>query len=300
MELELLRWIRSRLGPRNGRVLIDSGDDAAVVRFGPTEVLFKTDSVIDGVHFDGRTARPEEVGHKAIARSLSDVAAMGALPSFAVVALMAPRGTPPAYLRRLFTGMNRTARRFETRIVGGDVATHRGKLAVSVALLGEPRGLPPVPRSGARAGDLVGVTGPLGGSILGKHLRFVPRVREGRELNRRFGVRAMIDISDGLSMDLGHLCEESGVGAVVDEARLPIAPAARRLSRRDGRPALEHALHDGEDYELLFALPPGKGERLERSGLGRVIGKVTSRPGLFLRRRGGRREPLPRGGWEHR
>lgn len=298
-ERDLIRWIRGRLGNRGGRIVVDSGDDAAVVRFGRSDVLFKTDSVIDGVHFDGRTARPEEIGHKAIARPLSDIAAMGCLPTFAVAAVMAPRGISERYLRRLYVGMERTAAAFGTAIVGGDVSSHPGKLAVSVALLGEPAGLRPVRRRGARVGDAIAVTGPLGGSLLGRHLRFTPRVREGRELNRRFELHAMIDLSDGLAVDLRHLCGESGVGAVVDEARIPVARDAARLGRRNGRPALLHALTDGEDYELLFALPRGEGRRLERAGLGRVIGEVRG-SGLFLRRKDGTLEPLPEGGWEHK
>ncbi len=299
-ELDLIRWIRDRIGRRNGRIVVDSGHDAAVVRFGREEILFKTDSVIDGVHFDAVRARPEEIGHKAVARALSDIAAMGCAPAFAVVAMMIPSDAREPWIKRVMAGMERTAGRFGTAIVGGDIAGHRGKLAISVSLLGEARGRPPVRRSGARPGDAIGVTGALGGSLLGKHLRFTPRVREGLELNRRFAVRAMIDISDGLSADLGHLCEESGTGAVVDEARLPIAAAARRLAGRDGRTPLEHALSDGEDYELLFAVPAAQAGRLERSGLGRAIGRFTARGGVVLARRDGRLEELAPRGWEHR
>jgi thiamine-monophosphate kinase len=299
-ELELLRWIRSRLGRRDARILVDSGDDAAVLRLGRAQVLFKTDSVIDGVHFDSRTAKPEEIGHKALARCLSDIAAMGCAPTFAVVAMMIPRHAREAYVRRVVLGLERTARAFRTAVVGGDIAGHSGKLALSVALLGETRGRPPVRRDGARPGDAVAVTGPLGGSILGKHLRFTPRVREGLELNRRFDLHAMIDVSDGLALDLGHLCEESRAGAILYERRLPVAAAARRLARRDRRPPLEHALGDGEDYELLFTLPASQAVRLERSGLGRVIGEVTAARALLLRHRDGRLRELEPRGWEHR
>jgi len=298
-ERSFLRWIRSRIGRRGGRIEIDSGDDAASVRVGGERVLFKTDSVIDGVHFDARTARPEEIGHKALARCLSDIAAMAGVPAFAVVAMMVPRRSGEAYLRRIYRGMERTARSFRTAVVGGDFASHPGKLAISVALLGETEGLQPVLRSGARPGDAVAVTGPLGGSILGKHLRFRPRVREARELHRRIGLHSMIDVSDGLAVDLGHLCEESGVGAVVYERRIPVSAAARRLARRDGRTPLEHALGDGEDYELLFTLPAGKAGALERSGLGRVIGEVVRGRGMRLQRTDGSRQALPPAGWEH-
>jgi thiamine-monophosphate kinase len=299
-ELDLIRWIRRRIGTRRGRIVVDSGDDAAVLKVGRGNLLFKTDSVIDGVHFDSRTARPEAVGHKAIARCLSDIAAMGCYPTFAVVAIMIPKNAREVYIKRVLAGLERTAEKFETPVVGGDVKSHEGKLAISVALLGETRDLEPVRRSGARIGDAIAVTGPLGGSILGKHLKFRPRVREGLELNRRFELHAMIDISDGLTTDLGHLCDESRVGALLFEDRLPVSADAKKLARRDRRSPLDHALHDGEDYELLFTLPAIQAAKLERSGLGTVFGQVTGMSGIYLQSALGEPRELPRRGWEHR
>ncbi len=299
-ELDLIRWIRSRVGRRRDRVLVDTGDDAAVVSIGGRPVLFKTDSVVEGVHFDGNSARPEDIGHKAVARCLSDIAAMGCVPSFTVAALMVPRTRKGSWVRRLVLGMERTATAFKCPIVGGDVAVHPGKLAVTVSMLGESGGRAPVCRRGARVGDVLAVTGSLGGSILGKHLRFTPRVREGVALNRRFEIHAMIDLSDGLSTDLAHLCRESGVGAVLREDLLPISAAARRLARRDGDSALDHALRDGEDYELLFALPESQSRRLERCGLGTVIGEVTSLAGTYLWQKDGSLIEIMARGWEHR
>ena len=290
-EREFLRWIRRRIGRRGGRILVDSGDDAALVRIGRADVLFKTDVVIDGVHVDRRTATPERIGHKALARCLSDIAAMGGVPSFAVVAIMIPRGLKDDVLFRLFLGMERTSRRFRTPIVGGDVAVYDGPLAITVSLTGEMGGRRPVLRSGAKPGDWIGVTGPLGGSLLGKHLTFTPRLREGRRLAER-GATAMIDISDGLGVDLHHLCEESGVGAVLDEAALPISAAARRSGRRDGRSPLEHALSDGEDYELLYTMP----SRKATGGIGRLV----KGSGVALLRRDGTLVDVPPRGWEHR
>lgn len=286
-ELDFLRWVRSRLGRRGGRIVVDSGDDAAVLAFGSSRVIFKIDGILSGVHFDG-SAAPEAIGHKALARCLSDVAAMGGTPRYAVVAMAVPRKVRPEYLRRLYRGMEKTARRFDTAIVGGDFATHAGKLAITVALLGETAGRGPVRRSGAKPGDRIGVTGPLGGSILGKHLRFTPRLKEGLRLNRA-GATAMIDLSDGFARDLHHLCEESRVGAVIDARKLPIAAAARRLPGR----ALDHALFDGEDYELLYTIPPG------RKAPGRIVGEVVAARGVFLRRGNGALAELPDRGWEH-
>jgi len=298
-ELDLIRWIRGRIGKRAGRIVVDSGDDAAVLKVGRGHLLFKTDSVIDGVHFDSRTARPEEIGHKAIARCLSDIGAMGCYPTFAVVAMMIPRNARQAWIKRLLAGLERTARAFDTAVVGGDVATHAGRLAINVALLGETRELKPVRRSGARVGDAIMVTGPLGGSILGKHLRFTPRVREGIALNRRFELHAMIDLSDGLSTDLRHLCEESRVGAILYEDRIPVSPAARRLARKDRRRPIEHALSDGEDYELLFALPRIEAGRVEKARLGTLIGEVAAVDGVYLREGPDRLREIERQGWEH-
>lgn len=289
-ELDLIRWIRARIPRRRRGVAVDSGDDAAVVRFGRERVLVKTDAVIDRVHFDSRTARPEEIGHKAVARCLSDIAAMAGIPAFAVVALMVPRSAREGWVKRIMVGMERTARAFDTAIVGGDLKSHPGRLSIAVAMLGRLEG-PPVLRSGARPGDAIAVTAPLGGSILGKHLRFTPRVREARELRRRFHLHAMIDLSDGLASDLAHVCRESRVGAVIDEALVPISLAARRLS---GSP-LVHALSDGEDYELLFTLPAREARRLPH-----VIGRIEAGVGIRLRRRDGRLEPITLRGWEHR
>jgi thiamine-monophosphate kinase len=292
-ELDLIRWIRARIPRRRPGVVVDSGDDAAVVRIGREQVLFKTDTVIDGVHFDSATARPEEIGHKAVARPLSDLAAMGGVPMFAVVAMMVPRTARESWTKRVMKGMERTAAAFGTAIVGGDLTSHAGKLAIAVALLGKIEGKP-IRRGGARPGDAIAVTGPLGGTLLGKHLRFTPRVREAQELKRRFTIHAMIDLSDGLSTDLAHVCEESGVGATIDEARIPVAAAARWLSLRDGRSPVLHALTDGEDYELLFTLPARQSAKLKN-----VIGTVDRRRGLRLRRQDGRVEPLTARGWEH-
>jgi len=299
-EHDLIRWIRRRIGTRRGRIVVDSGDDAAVVKVGRGNLLFKTDSVIDGVHFDRRTARPEAVGHKAIARCLSDIAAMGCRPTFAVVAIMIPKNAREVYIKRVLAGLDRTAKRYGTPVVGGDVKSHDGKLAISVALLGETGDLAPVRRSGARIGDAIAVTGTLGGSILGRHLKFQPRIREGLELNRRFELHAMIDISDGLTTDLGHLCDESRVGALIFEDRLPISADARKLARRDRRSALDHALNDGEDYELLFTLPAIQATKLEKSRLGKVIGQVTGISGIYLQSGKGEPREVPRRGWEHR
>lgn len=265
-ERELIEWFRkSRGGPKAEGVLVDSGDDCAYVKVGGGAALFKVDSVIDGVHFRLGRATPEQAGHKAIARALSDIAAMGGRPTFAVVALALPQRGSERLARRVFRGMDRTARRHKVRVVGGDVARHRGKLSISVSLLGEMKGVRPVLRAGARPGDRLFVTGPLGGSIRGRHLTFEPRLKEGRSFARRRGVHAMIDISDGLVRDLDHICRASGVGADLED--IPVARGA----------SLNGALYDGEDYELLVAAA-GKLPAIE-------IGRISRSTGIRLQGR---------------
>lgn len=282
-ELDLLRWIRRRLGRRAGRIAVDSGDDAAVLRFGRERILFKVDSVLEGVHFRRRDPL-EWVGHKALARPLSDIAAMGGVPVAALAALMMPRSMPMARAKQIYRGMERLG----VPIVGGDISTHPGRLAISVSVLGDMRGARPVLRSGARPGDVLLVTSPLGGSNRGKHLKFEPRLEEGRLFATRLRVHAMIDISDGFARDLGHLCEASGVGAVLEW--IPIMKGS----------TLWGALYDGEDYELIIAASPAIARRIEREGWAMAVGHVRAGRGIRLHEVEGAVREIPPRGYEHR
>ncbi|MBI4564426.1 MAG: thiamine-monophosphate kinase [Planctomycetes bacterium] len=284
-ELELLKWIRARLGRRSRRILVDSGDDAAVLRIGRASVLFKVDSVIESVHFTARDPL-EKVGFKALARPLSDIAAMGGIPLAALSAVALRRGMSLADAKRLVRGMER----LEVPVVGGDVSAHEGPLVLSVSVLGEMRGVRPVLRRGARNGDLLLVTGPLGGSRRGRHLVFPPRLREGRLFATRLRVHAMIDISDGLARDLGHLCQASGVGADLEEASIPVSPGA----------TLHEALHAGEDYELLVAADARTARRIEREGAAVAIGRFRAGRGIRLVGRDGASRSIEPRGYEHR
>ena len=304
-EGRLINWIRgrTRLDPR--AVPLGPGDDMAIVRLaGESECLVTVDALIEGTHFDLEKATPRQVGYKALAVSLSDAAAMAALPVCAVAWVVLPNGRDMAFAKEICRGLADAAQRFDCPIVGGDIVSGSGPLSVGTALVARADGIEPVRRSGAKPGDWLFVTGELGGSVVGRHLSFVPRVAEARILARTVALHAMIDLSDGLSTDLGHLCEESGVGAEVEAEAVPISADAQRLAETDGRPALEHALNDGEDFELLFAVGPEDGERLvaknplEGVPLSR-IGRVTAGREVTLVRADGRREPLEPRGWEH-
>jgi len=284
-ELELLKWIHARLGKRSGRIAVDSGDDAAVLKFGRERILFKVDSVLEGVHFR-RNDPPEWVGHKALARPLSDIAAMGGVPVGALAALMMPRSMPMARAKLIYRGMEKLG----VPVVGGDISTHPGKLAISVSVLGDMRGARPVLRSGAKPGDVLMVTGPLGGSIRGKHLKFEPRLEEGRIFATRLRVHAMIDISDGFARDLGHLCEASGVGATLFGPAIPTMTGS----------SIKGALYDGEDYELIIAAPPATAAMIDREGLGISVGMVRSGRGIRMYDNDGLVAVIGPHGYEHK
>jgi thiamine-monophosphate kinase len=287
-ESEFLAWIQAKQRVTS-LVRLPAGDDLAVLKWPDDNLLLVgVDQVLDGVHFDSTRHLPRAIGRKAMNRNLSDCAAMGCLPAAAVVSVALPAGAGLDYAKELYRGLRAAGAQFECPIVGGDTGTWSGKLAMSVTILGRADGVEPITRDRARAGDGIYVTGSLGGSILGRHMGFRPRVHEGRELARSGVVTAMIDLSDGLSRDLPRICS----GAVVEETALPIHADAQ-ADRSDGRSALEHALHDGEDYELLFtasAQPP----------LGTRIGAVTVDEGIRLRRLDGTLQPLLALGWEHR
>ncbi|MCC6669898.1 MAG: thiamine-phosphate kinase [Planctomycetes bacterium] len=289
-------------GARSGDLpglLVGIGDDAAVVRAERRPLVLKIDPVVEGVHV--AAALPAaRLGIKAVNRNLSDLAAMGAVPRWLLASVLLPRGYPAARRAGIFRGLRAAARGAGVRVVGGDVSNTRGAAAVVVAAFGVVPGRPLL-RSGARVGDTLHVTGALGGSCLGRHHRFVPRLREGLWLARDPAVHAAMDVSDGLLLDLQTLLDASGCpGAELEEAAIPIASAARRLARRSGTTALAHALGDGEDYELLFA---ARGT-LRRNGplaplAHHPIGRITSRRGLWLRTLDGRLRRLRPEGYRH-
>ena len=293
-EFEFLEWVASQ-AKQTDFLRVPPGDDLAVLKWAADDLLLVgVDQVLDGVHFDASQHSPRQIGRKVMNRNLSDCAAMACLPAAAVATVAVPHGVGVDYLKQLFLGLREAANAFACPVVGGDTGSWAGKLVLTVTVLGRNAGVEPVTRDGAQVDDGVFVSGPLGGSLLGRHLDFVPRVDLARQLAAAGSVTSMIDLSDGLSRDAAHLCRRSGVGIVVEGSRVPVHADAHAMSRRDRRTPLEHALHDGEDYELLFTGPPD----LEAPGVTRV-GSVVPERGLWLLTEAGL-EPLEPLGWEHR
>lgn len=296
-------WIGAiaRRFPAGPRVRVGLGHDAAVVAFDGRDVVLKTDTVIDGVDFRLAACGPRAAARKALAVTVSDLAAMAALPRACVVSAVLPRGVDFATFDALAAGFEDGARETGCEVVGGDTSVADAPLVLTVAAIGEPGPHGFVTRAGAQPGMELSVTGPLGGSILGRHLTFAPRVREAQVLASLGVPAAMMDLSDGLSTDLPRLAARSGVGAEVDAAALPVHADVLRLA--DGVAPWRHALDDGEDFELLVAHRPLAADvRAALAAAGVTlhrVGRVTEAADGVTLREGGRVAPLRRGGYDH-
>ncbi|MEM6330369.1 MAG: thiamine-phosphate kinase [Planctomycetota bacterium] len=311
MERDFVDWLRATLAPHEA-LAVGAGDDAAVLRAtGAAQTVVTSDLLADGTHFVAEEIEPKLIGRKCLAANLSDLAAMAAKPLAVTVCLLIPRGGAGPHssvelARGVMRGVTGLAEAFGVAIAGGDTNVWDGRLAVSITALGVvgPRG--PLLRSGAKPGDTLLVTGELGGSIEGHHLAFTPRVREALLLHDRYTLHAGMDITDGLAIDLHRLAAASGVGAVIRAADVPASPSAERLALAAGGEALDHALGDGEDFELLLAVPPEVADSILRDqplecGV-TAIGHITDGPaegGVWLESAGGARTALPPGGYEH-
>ena len=326
-EIEFVRWLQVLTSTKKSAHLkLGIGDDAALVAAGrDRDFILSTDLSIEGVHFNRRLHPARSVGHRALARSLSDVAAMGGIPRFALLSIAFPRATTRAWVEEFFQGLLRLARRFRVDVIGGDTAVVARAGMMDVTVVGEvPRGKA-LRRSGARPGDQVFVSGWLGRSALGlqilksrargkggiaplasgakeieaslrAHLYPEPRCELGSFLQRTRLASALMDISDGLSTDLTRLCDASGVGAEIRAEQVP-GPEISQPAK-----SLELALHGGEDYELLFTVPARKAAQLPGRFQGiplRRIGEIKRSRNLILICRDGAKVPLVAAGYDH-
>jgi thiamine-monophosphate kinase len=306
-EFALIEWMRARtrLSPGSWTKL-GIGDDCAILGVDRArDILVTTDMLMDGRHFRLDQDGPAAVGYKALAVNLSDIAAMAGIPRAALVAVALPRAGAAGVGQGLYGGMQPLAERFGVDLVGGDTNAWEGPLVISVTVLGEATDRGAVGRAGARPGDAILVTGPLGGSLYsGRHLRPEPRITEALALHEAAPIHALIDLSDGLSSDLAHVLAESGdLGADLDADAIPIHPDAQAMSRQDGLSAVEHALDDGEDFELCVVVAPEDASRLLAApgvlATLRQIGRVTTTPGVRLHSRHGTIRPIEPRGFDH-
>ncbi len=321
-EVEWMAWLQRELPTRSLQFSVGLGDDAAVLRLLPGhEAVVTTDLIVEGVHFLPKIHPPDAVGFKAIMRGASDLAAMAAVPLAVFLSVCLRRNTPKRWLEAFLAGVRRACGRVGLKVAGGDTSVGGHSFSVDVTVLGQVRRGKAIRRSGARTGDEIFVSGKLGRAALGlemirhgarpqdrrlrkelqPHLYPQARCRLALELARLGLPSAMIDLSDGLSTDLGHLCRASRVGALVESAALPAATLPRGPRTRPLDP-MQLALHGGEDYELLFTVRHHRRARVPR-WLAAValtrIGRITRAPGVYLIREDGRREPLPSLGWDH-
>jgi thiamine-monophosphate kinase len=324
-EFGLIHRLTHLLPPTGPEVLVGIGDDAAILRFGDDILLATTDALLEGVHFRRDWTSPEDLGWKSLAVNLSDLAAMGGTPRFTLITLGIPSELPLDWLERFYRGVSDLG---GTRcpLLGGDTVASPDRIYLNLTVIGEaPQGRYAT-RSGARPGDLLFVTGTLGDSLAGyyclrenlqetndpsvrsclrAHRRPMPRLEAGLVAVETGGVHAMMDVSDGLSGDVRHIAERSGVGVRIHEERLPISDDSRHAAALLGKQPRNLALQGGEDYELLMAVPPDAVERVrsavEATGIGlTAVGEVVDASrGLTLVHGDGSEEPLPRLSWDH-
>jgi len=310
MEAEFVAWLRERL-PRHRQLPLGIGDDAALVRLRERgDVLVSTDMLMDGVDFHLDQVDPRRIGRKALAVNLSDIAAMAGRPLAAVVSVALPRSGGLSLAQQLCEGFLPLAEQYDLAIAGGDTNSWDGPLVISVTIFGEPTSRGPLTRSGARPGDMILVTGSFGGSILGRHFDFEPRVAEALTLAERYELHAGIDVSDGLSLDLSRLLAASHCGAEIRPSQIPINEAARRLLEQESTDskisavtAIDHALGDGEDFELILAVPPESARQMLKDQPLEVplteIGHCVAEPGLWQLDDQDQRAPLAARGFLH-
>lgn len=304
MESEFVAWLRDK-AKSHPQVALGIGDDAAVLSLASSQCVITSDMLMDGVDFVLSECDPRRVGRKALAVNLSDLAAMAAKPVAAIVSIAAPANGSIEVLKSIYEGLLELANEYGVALAGGDTNSWQHPLAISITAIGEPAARGILTRRGARAGDAILVTGEFGGSILGRQFDFTPRINEALRLNECYDLHAGMDVSDGLSLDLSRLARESSCGAIIDAALVPISADAVRLAaqRPDRGSPLDHALSDGEDFELILAVSADTADRIVADDSIGVkltrIGEFVDQPGLWIRDEAGQCQPLVPRGYEH-
>jgi len=261
-EFSFIEYLKKKIRS-TGRVCVGIGDDAAVLSVDKEKrLVVSTDVIVENVDFKLKTMSPERIGRKALAVNLSDIAAMGAMPTAFVISIGKPAHITTSWLKRFYNGLLVLAKQYDIPCIGGDFSRSKEFFA-SITIFGEISPHQLVKRSGAKSGDWIAVTGSLGGSLLRHHYDFTPRIQEGSLLARCVAPSAMIDISDGLVQDLSHILEASKVGAALDLEKIPISLDAKKMCFGNKAKALSRALSDGEDFELLFTVSSQKKKILE-------------------------------------
>ena len=297
MEHGFIAWAKQR-AMRLPKIKLGIGDDCALMASEGGDFVVTTDSLCDGTHFILEECGPQAIGRKLAGVNLSDLASMAANPVAVFLSLCLPRKSADLIGAEIYEGVCQVCEKYKVAIGGGDTNVWDGPLVVHLTAIGTAPQAGSWLRSGARPGDKIVVSGRLGGSLLGKHLEFEPRLDVARSLHPLGIVQAATDISDGLGVDLLNITVASQCGAEVDLDRIPISDAAIERSKTSGNSALEHAIGDGEDFELLMAVDPSRIDLLPESIDGvplTVIGTFVSRTGLWSRSKGGVIQMPPRG-----
>jgi len=309
-EFALINAIAKVTGkPKNKRVVVGIGDDAAVLAYDKKHYMLLTvDMLVEGDHFSQKWSTPEQIGMKAMEVNVSDIAAMGGLPEYALISISLPEDVPVESVIRVYKGMNTVARKYNFDIIGGNT-THGKNLIIDIIIAGFVEKDRLCLRSGAKIGDLVCVTGDLGKSAAGletlkagfkgnvkPHLEPKCRLKEARMISLH--ANAMIDVSDGLASEVGHICERSNVGAEVFKEKIPISKNTLSLAKKVGKDPYDLALHGGEDFELVFTIPEEKLENIKIACPITIVGRIVDKKrGIYLVDKG-RRMP-PGSGYDH-